>query len=150
MYDKLFVRVRVFFGQRRYFMIKKPFKDIELSMLGLGNMRFHTSDPKGESIIDKDAFEVIDYAYKNGINYFDTAYVYSGSEAALGEILKRNNARATISIATKLPHYLVKNADSMEKYFQEQLKRLQTDHVDYYLMHMLTDVKTWERLMPMN
>ena len=85
-------------------------------------------------------------AYNAGVNYYDTAYVYPGSEAALGEILERNNIRDKVNIATKLPHYLVKNVNSMEKHFAEQLKRLRTDHVDYYLMHMLTDVKTWERL----
>ena len=114
-----------------------------ISVLGYGCMRFTTK--AGRIDLDKAEREIM-AAIEGGVNYFDTAYVYSGSETALGEILKRNNARDKISIATKLPHYLVKNADSMEKYFQEQLKRLQTDHVDYYLMHMLTDVKTWERL----
>ena len=114
-----------------------------ISVLGYGCMRFTTK--AGRIDLDKAEKEIM-AAIAGGVNYFDTAYVYSGSEAALGEILKRNNARDKINIATKLPNYLVKNADSMEKYFQEQLKRLQTDHVDYYLMHMLTDVKTWERL----
>ena len=85
-------------------------------------------------------------AFRSGVNYYDTAYVYAGSEAALGEILERNHIREQVHIATKLPHYLIKTADSMERYFKEQLKRLRTDYVDYYLMHMLTDVQTWERL----
>ena len=114
-----------------------------ISVLGYGCMRFTAK--AGRVDLDKAEKEIM-AAIEGGVNYFDTAYVYAGSEAALGEILHRNNARDKINIATKLPHYLVKNADSMEKYFQEQLKRLQTDHVDYYLMHMLTDVKTWERL----
>ena len=114
-----------------------------ISVLGYGCMRFTTK--AGRIDLDKAEKEIM-AAIAGGVNYFDTAYVYSGSEAALGEILRRNNARDKINIATKLPHYLVKNADSMEKYFQEQLKRLQTDHVDYYLMHMLTDAKTWQRL----
>ena len=86
-------------------------------------------------------------AYRGGVNYFDTAYIYPGSEAALGEILARNGIRQQVNIATKLPHYLIKKPESMEAYFSEELRRLKTDHVDYYLMHMLTDVKTWERLM---
>ena len=114
-----------------------------VSVLGYGCMRFTTK--AGSIDLDKAEKEIM-AAIEGGVNYFDTAYVYGGSEAALGEILKRNNARDRINIATKLPHYLVKKTDSMEKYFQEQLKRLQTDHVDYYLMHMLTDVNTWERL----
>ncbi len=114
-----------------------------ISVLGYGCMRFTTN--AGRIDLDKAEKEIM-AAIEGGVNYFDTAYVYTGSEAALGEILKRNNARNKVNIATKLPHYLVKSPESMEKYFQEQLKRLQTDHVDYYLMHMLTDVKTWERL----
>ena len=85
-------------------------------------------------------------AYRAGVNYYDTAYVYPGSEKVLGEILAKNQIRENVSIATKLPHYLIKNEGSMDKYFDEQLSQLQTDYIDYYLMHMLTDVKTWERL----
>lgn len=85
-------------------------------------------------------------AIRGGVNYFDTAYVYQGSEAALGEILKKNNCREQVHIATKLPHYLIKSRAGLEKCFQEQLRRLQTDYVDYYLMHMLNDADTWEVL----
>lgn len=114
-----------------------------ISILGYGCMRFTSSAGK---INVKKAEEEILEAIRSGVNYFDTAYVYPGSEAALGEILERNGLRGEVYIATKLPHYLIKNADSIEKYFSEQLRRLRTDHVDYYLMHMLTDVKTWEKL----
>ena len=114
-----------------------------LSILGYGCMRF--SRTGGKIDIGKAEQEIM-AAFRGGVNYYDTAYVYPGSEAALGEILERNNIRGQVAIATKLPHYLIKTADSMEKYFREQLKRLRTDYVDYYLMHMLTDVKTWERL----
>jgi len=122
---------------------RKDKKGNELSILGYGCMRF---TKKGSSIdIDKAEKEVME-AINNGVNYFDTAYVYPGSEAAFGKILKRNNCRDKIYIATKLPHYMVKSKKDLEKYFNEQLRRLQTDHIDYYLMHMLTDVKTWDRL----
>ncbi|MBR1585426.1 MAG: aldo/keto reductase [Clostridia bacterium] len=115
----------------------------DVSILGYGCMRFTTAG--GRIDINKAEREIM-AAMDAGVNYFDTAYIYSGSEAALGEILERNHARDRIYIATKLPQYLLKTRDSAEKYFTEQLRRLRTDHVDYYLMHMLTDIKTWERL----
>lgn len=122
---------------------RKDKKGNDLSILGYGCMRF---TKKGSSIdIDKAEKEVMK-AINSGVNYFDTAYVYSGSEAAFGEILKRNKCREKIYIATKLPHYMVKSKKDLEKYFNEQLRRLNTDYIDYYLMHMLTDVKTWEKL----
>ncbi len=115
----------------------------DVSVLGYGCMRF-TSGVGGIDL-NKAEREIM-AAIEAGVNYFDTAYVYPGSEAALGEILARNNARDRVRIATKLPHYLLRTPDSAEKYFQEELRRLRTDHVDYYLMHMLTDDLTWERL----
>lgn len=128
---------------KRVMQYRTDRKGNKLSILGYGCMRF---TKKGNSIdLDKAEKEVME-AIESGVNYFDTAYVYGGSEAALGEILKRNSCREKVYIATKLPHYMVKSRSSLEKYFSEQLKRLQTDYVDYYLMHMLTDVDTWERL----
>lgn len=115
----------------------------DLSILGYGCMRFTQSG--GKIDMDKAEREIM-AAYDAGVNYYDTAYVYPGSEAALGQILAKNRIRDKVKIATKLPHYLIKSKDSMEKFFSEQLARLQTDYVDYYLMHMLTDVETWERL----
>lgn len=115
----------------------------DISILGYGCMRFTQNG--GKIDMEKAEREIMT-AYLAGVNYYDTAYVYPGSEAALGEILAKNRIRDKVMIATKLPHYLIKNEGSMEKYFSEQLSRLQTDHVDYYLMHMLTDVGTWERL----
>ncbi len=114
-----------------------------ISILGYGCMRFTQSG--GRIDLEKAEKEIL-AAFREGVNYYDTAYIYPGSEAALGEILHRNGIRDQVNIATKLPHYLLKNRDSAEKYFAEELRRLQTDHVDFYLMHMLNDVKTWERL----
>ncbi len=114
-----------------------------ISILGYGCMRF--TQTAGKIDIHKTEKEILE-AYNAGVNYYDTAYIYPGSEAALGEILERNGIREKVNIATKLPHYLIKKPESTEKFFREELKRLRTDHVDYYLMHMLTDVKTWERL----
>lgn len=115
----------------------------QVSILGYGCMRF--TQNAGKIDLDKAEKEIME-AYNAGVNYYDTAYIYAGSEAALGEIVKRNGIRDKIYIATKLPHYMLKNAQQMETYFEEQLRRLQTDYVDYYLMHMLTDDKTWDRL----
>ncbi len=115
----------------------------ELSVLGFGCMRF---TKKGGNIdIDKAEKEIM-AAYAAGVNYFDTAYVYSGSEVAIGEIFERNNIREKIKIATKLPQYLISNRTALDKYFDEELKRLRTDYIDYYLMHHLTDVAMWEKL----
>ena len=115
----------------------------EISALGFGCMRFQRS---GGSINMAETERQIMAAIDAGVNYFDTAYIYPGSEAALGEILAKNNARERVYIATKLPHYLIKSREGMEKLFNEHLKRLKTDYIDYYLMHMLTDVQTWEKL----
>jgi len=114
-----------------------------LSILGYGCMRFPTRMGK---IDMQETEKQILSAVEKGVNYFDTAYIYPGSEAALGEILEKNGLRDKVNIATKLPHYLLRNAEGLEKLFQEELRRLRTDHIDYYLMHMLTDPKTWERL----
>ena len=115
----------------------------ELSILGFGCMRF----PQKMGRIDMEETErEIMTAYQAGVNYYDTAYIYPGSETALGEIFEKNNIREKVYIATKLPHYLIKSVADMDKLFAEELRRLRTDYVDYYLMHMLTDTDTWNRL----
>ena len=117
-----------------------------ISNLGFGCMRF----PRKQGRIDMEETEAeILEAIRLGVNYYDTAYIYPGSEAALGEILEKNGLRQQVKIATKLPHYLIRSAQGLEKMFQEQLKRLRTDYVDYYLMHMLCDVDTWEKMKAM-
>ena len=115
----------------------------EISQLGYGCMRF---TKKGTSIDFEKAEAEVMRAYEQGVNYFDTAYIYSGSEECLGKIVEKNGIRDKISIATKLPQYLVNTYDKIDKYFYEQLKRLRTDYIDYYLMHMFTDYAEWEKL----
>ena len=115
----------------------------KLSVLGFGCMRFQR---KMGRIDMAEAEREILLAYENGVNYYDTAYIYPGSEAAIGEIFQSNGIREKIHIATKLPHYLLKSRAAMDKLFEEELKRLRTDYVDYYLMHMLNDVKSWNQL----
>ena len=114
-----------------------------LSVLGYGCMRF---TKKGGGIdLDKAEREIM-AAVDAGVNYFDTAYVYSGSEAAIGEIFERNRIREKVKIATKLPQYLIGSREAIDRYFNEELSRLRTDYVDYYLMHHVTDVAMWEKL----
>ena len=115
-----------------------------ISVLGYGCMRFSQTITGPD--FKKAEAEVMS-AINQGINYFDTAYIYPGSEATLGKILEKNNVRDKVNIATKLPHYLLKKEGDCEKLFNEELTRLRTDHVDYYLMHMLSDAVTWNRLV---
>lgn len=114
-----------------------------LSILGFGCMRFQR---KRGAIDYEEAEREVLAAIERGVNYFDTAYIYPGSEEILGKILEQNRCRDRVNIATKLPHYLIRKPEDIERYFQEQLKRLRTDRVDFYLMHMLPDISTWERL----
>lgn len=118
----------------------------KLSVLGYGCMRF---TKKGSGIDQEKAEQELYEAFQNGVNYYDTAYIYPGSEVCLGKFLKKYDIRDKVYIATKLPHYLLKKSEDFEKYFAEELERLQTDHIDYYLMHMLNDANTWMRLRGM-
>ena len=121
---------------------KNPRNQQELSILGYGCLRF---SKKGTAIDQNKAEEEMSLAIEKGVNYFDTAYTYPGSEEALGTFLAKGH-RDQVNIATKLPHYYIKKEGDMERYFNEQLRRLKTDHVEYYLMHMLNDIAAWERL----
>ncbi len=115
----------------------------KLSVLGFGCMRF----PRVNGKIDKEKTEkLLLRAYEGGINYYDTAYIYPGSEETLGEILEKNQIRERVNIATKLPHYLIRSRAGLDKYFAEHLRRLRTGYIDYYLMHMLNDIAAWEKL----
>ncbi|MCI5958370.1 MAG: aldo/keto reductase [Lachnospiraceae bacterium] len=124
-------------------LYRKDRKGNEISQLGFGCMRFTR---KGNAIdFDKAEKEVMQ-AVHAGVNYFDTAYIYTGSEELMGKIFKKNGVREQIHIATKLPQYMLRSIDAVEKTFKEELKRLQTDYIDYYLMHMFTDIHEWENL----
>lgn len=122
---------------------RKDKKGNSLSVLGYGCMRF--TRQRGGIDLDKAEAEVM-AAIEGGVNYLDTAYIYPGSEAAVGEILHRNQCRGRVYLATKLPHYMIRSIEGVERTFCEQLRRLKTDYIDYYLMHMLTDTATWEKL----
>jgi uncharacterized protein len=115
----------------------------KLSILGFGCMRFPRS--LGQIDINKTEVLILD-AITRGVNYFDTAYVYGGSEAALGAILHKNDVRDKVYIATKLPHAKCQRYEDFDLIFTSQLDHLQTDYIDYYLIHNLSDVKSWQRL----
>lgn len=115
----------------------------KLSALGFGCMRF----PRNPVQIDiKKTEKMIVSAVENGVNYFDTAYIYGGSEEALGPILQRNGLRDKIFLATKLPLGLCKTNSDFDKILNTQLERLKTDHIDYYFMHNLSDTERWKAL----
>lgn len=117
-------------------MTYKKFKDMELSALGMGNMRLPTVNdvPHGEIDYAR-AQEIIDYAMSHGINYYDTAYTYPGSEAFLGTAMKKY-PRDSYFLATK--YWIDANPD-YAAVFEEQLQKLQTDHIDFYLLHSIMD-----------
>ncbi len=115
----------------------------KISVLGYGCMRF----PQKNGSIDYEKTKAqIKLAIDHGVNYFDTAYVYPGSEETVGKIMEDLGVRKDIYIATKLPQYMVRTSAAIDRYFNEELKRLRTDYIDYYLMHMMTDVSQWENL----
>ena len=116
-----------------------PINKDNLSVLGFGCMRF----PKDE----KETEKLILYAVENGVNYFDTAYIYPNSEVLLGRILERNNLRKDVKIATKIMPVMIRKYSDLDKYLDRSLKRLQTDYVDYYFIHMITDAEQWNRLV---
>lgn len=114
-----------------------------LPILGFGCMRFAT---KGRSIdMEKTEAQLL-RAIELGVNYLDTAYIYPGSEDAIGRILEKNHLRDKVTLTTKLPQYLVKKREDLDKYLEEELKRLRTDHLDYYLFHHMTDIAQWQKL----
>ncbi len=115
----------------------------ELSALGFGCMRFQKK--LGRIEFEKAEKQILT-AIENGVNYFDTAFIYPGSESALGEILQKNNLRDKVYIATKLPPQMMVNIATLDRLFNEQLKRLRTDRIDYYFFHMLANADTFERL----
>jgi predicted aldo/keto reductase-like oxidoreductase len=114
-----------------------------LSVLGLGCMRF----PRLLGAIDmKRTEELVVRSIEGGVNYFDTAWIYPGSEEALGLILEKHRIREQVHIAAKLPVILLKGRADFDRYFDQELARLRSAYVDYYLMHMLTDTDVWNKL----
>ena len=131
-------------------MLYKPFQDLELSCLGMGNMRLPTVGERGPIDEDK-AREIIEYAYEHGVNYFDTAYRYHGgaSEPFVGKVLSQY-PRDTWYLASKMPGHMMNYRDgklgfqgylageevrSIAAVFEDQLERCAVDYFDFYLLH---------------
>lgn len=118
---------------------------IETSLLGYGCMRFPTT-PDGK-IDEAEAERLLDKAYDNGVTYFDTAYAYHNgeSEPVVGKIMKKY-PRNSFYLATKLPVWLIKTPEDIDRIFNEQLDKLQTDYIDFYLIHALNRDK-WHNML---
>ena len=115
-------------------MIYNNFKDLKLSSLGFGSMRLPVNEDS--TINEEETLKMIDYAIKNGINYFDTAWGYHNgeSENVMGKLLK-NYPRESFYLATKFPGYDLSNMDKVEEIFEKQLEKCQVDYFDFYLIH---------------
>ncbi|MBQ7923369.1 MAG: aldo/keto reductase [Clostridia bacterium] len=119
---------------------------ISVSAFGVGCMRFPMTVVDGVQVVDESvSTPAIRYAIDHGVNYMDTAYVYSGqkNEMALGHAL-RDGYREKVYIATKLPAWKCNAPEDMERILNEQLEQLETDYIDFYLLHSLTK-SNWEK-----
>ncbi len=123
---------------------KMPKNGDKLSIIGFGAMRLPTK--QDGSIDEEKATQMIHYAIDNGVNYIDTAWPYhmGESEPFLGRVLA-DGYREKVKLATKMPQWMVKNLDDMDSFLNKQLERLNTDHIDYYLLHSLVG-SSWKTI----
>lgn len=121
-------------------MIYKNFGDEKLSSLGLGCMRFPVIEGDISKIDVEKTREIVDYAIKNGVNYFDTAWGYHNgfSESVMGEILS-GYPRDSFYLASKFPGYDTSTFENKESIFEKQLEKCRVDYFDFYLFHSVTD-----------
>jgi predicted aldo/keto reductase-like oxidoreductase len=139
--------------RRKFLMLYRKMgrTNLDVSVLGFGAMRLPMIGAKGEMdsfdpnipIDEEEATKMVEYAVANGINYFDTAYVYHAgkSETFLGKALKKH--RSKVMIATKLPTWNLEKKEDFDRLFNEQLEKLDTDYIDFYLIHGLGKPKDW-------
>ena len=120
--------------------------DWKPSALGFGAMRLPVIDNDPAKIDEPEAAQMIRYAVDHGVNYIDTAYPYHGGQGEIfvGRVLQ-DGYREKVKLATKLPSWLIKGSENFNRYFDEQLERLQTDHIDFYLLHGLNK-DSWTNL----
>jgi uncharacterized protein len=133
-------------------MVKLQYRTVpkngdKLSALGFGAMRL---PQKGLGIDETRAIKQIRYAIDNGVNYVDTAVPYHGgeSEKVVGKALL-DGYREKVKVATKLPPFMITKEEDMDKILSIQLKKLQTDHIDYYLLHAL-EAESWKKMQGFN
>ncbi|MEM2941486.1 MAG: aldo/keto reductase [Thermoproteota archaeon] len=124
--------------------------DWRVSALGFGAMRLPVVGDDHSKVDEPEAIRMIRYAIDNGVNYVDTAYPYHGGngEIVVGNALK-DGYRERIRLATKMPTWLINSKEDMDRIFNEQLKKLQTDYVDMYLLHSL-DKGRWKKMKSLN
>ena len=146
--SSLFItRSLLFLTERRIIMLYRKFgKTNEMvSVLGFGCMRLPIIPGGNATDIDEEkAIKIIRHAIDEGVNYVDTAYPYHGSrfdkggnsELLVAKALK-DGYRKKVKIATKLPSWLIQTREDMDAYLNEQLERLETDYIDFYLIHTI-------------
>ncbi|MDE6763649.1 MAG: aldo/keto reductase [Oscillospiraceae bacterium] len=130
-------------------MIFRNFQDLKLSALGFGAMRLPTVNGNDSVIDENAAAELVDYAMKNGVNYYDTAWGYhdGNSEIVMGKILK-NYPREKFYLASKFPGYDLSNMTKVKEIFEKQLEKCQVEYFDFYLFHNVCEMNINEYLDP--
>ncbi len=122
-------------------MVYKNFKNLKLSALGMGCMRLPVIDNNDSNIDEQKTAEMVAYAMKNGINYYDTAWGYhnGNSEIVMGNVLSKY-PRENYYLATKFPGYDISNMDKVEQIFEKQLEKCQVEYFDFYLFHNVCEM----------